>query len=42
MSSFRGNKTPEEGAITPCWLATSDDVKNENGKFFADKLLKNF
>eukprot|EP01080_Neovahlkampfia_damariscottae_P008885 gene8885-835_t len=42
MSSFTGNKTPKEGAITPCWLATSDDVKDENGKFFSDKKLKTY
>jgi hypothetical protein len=42
MSSFNGTKTPKEGAITPAWLASSDDVSNENGMFFSDQKYKEY
>jgi hypothetical protein len=30
-------KTPEEGAKTPIYLASSDDVKNVSGRYFQDR-----
>lgn len=31
---FGGSQTPDEGAATPVWLATSDAVAEESGKYF--------
>jgi carbonyl reductase 1 len=42
MSSFNGTKTPKEGAITPAWLASSDEVSKENGMFFSDQKYKEY
>ncbi len=36
MSSFKGTKTPAEGASTAVWLATDSSVKNETGGFYQD------
>lgn len=36
MSSYRGNKTPLEGAQNPYWLATSNDIHEGNGIYFSD------
>jgi retinol dehydrogenase-13 len=34
---FGGHETPDQGAGTPVWLATSNDVEGVTGKYFADK-----
>lgn len=34
---FGGHQTPEQGAETPVWLATSPQVADETGKYFAQK-----
>jgi NAD(P)-dependent dehydrogenase (short-subunit alcohol dehydrogenase family) len=31
---FGGSATPDEGAATPLWLATSPEVKDESGRYF--------
>jgi retinol dehydrogenase-13 len=33
---FGGSQSPDEGAETPVWLATSPDVKDVTGKYFED------
>src|SRR5664279_1832421 len=33
---FGGSESPESGARTPVWLATSSDVSDVSGKYFAD------
>jgi NAD(P)-dependent dehydrogenase (short-subunit alcohol dehydrogenase family) len=35
--SFRGRLTPDEGADTPLWLATSDEVNGISGKYFSQR-----
>lgn len=35
--NMRGNLTPEEGADTQIWLATSQEVEGITGKFFANR-----
>jgi len=37
---FSSGATPQEGAHTPIWLATSPDVENVTGKFFDNKQEK--
>ena len=34
---FGGHETPDQGADTPSWLATSPDVEGITGKYFADR-----
>lgn len=34
---YGGHESPEKGAETPLWLATSEDCKNITGKYFEDK-----
>jgi carbonyl reductase 1 len=41
MSSFGGDKTPDQGAETPVWLALESDA-SLTGKFFADKREMSF
>lgn len=43
MTNPNAPKSPEEGAVTPVWLATSDDqaVKHSGG-FFEDECQKNY
>lgn len=36
---FGGHETPEQGADTPAWLATSDDVEGITGKYFEHRHL---
>jgi retinol dehydrogenase-13 len=31
---YGGHETPEQGAATPAWLATSPEVKGITGKYF--------
>lgn len=37
MSSNNGNKTPDEGATTPIWLATCKSEEVKNGHFYRDE-----
>lgn len=37
MSSFKGNKTPEQGAVTPVYLATLPHDAAVTGKFFVNQ-----
>ncbi len=37
---YGGHESPEKGAETPIWLATSRDVKNITAKYFEDKTEK--
>jgi retinol dehydrogenase-12 len=34
---FGGSQTPEQGARTPVWLATSGEVEGETGGYYADE-----
>ena len=34
---FGGSQSPEKGAITPIWLATSGDLANISGKYFESR-----
>ena len=34
---FGGHETPDQGAATPVWLATSQEVEGITGKYFADR-----
>ena len=36
MSSFKGHKTPEQGADTPVWLALHAPSSG-SGKFYSDR-----
>ncbi len=36
---YGGHESPEDGAETPYWLATSDEVKNLSGRYFENKRL---
>jgi hypothetical protein len=31
---FGGHETPDQGADTPVWLATSPDIEGISGKYF--------
>lgn len=37
---FGGSQTPEQGARTPVWLATSSSVEGETGGYYADESRK--
>jgi retinol dehydrogenase-13 len=34
---FGGYETPDQGARTPAWLATSPDVEGITGKYFSNR-----
>jgi len=42
MSSYRGTKTPEQGADTPLWLATDAKFECGSGKFYQDRKEKSW
>jgi carbonyl reductase 1 len=37
MAGDEAARTPEEGADTPVWLATSDEVKDHTGRFYGER-----